>query len=396
MRKIGIILVILALTGFLSAEEKILRLGEHPFYMMKNLKEADIQKMASTRAVDIQKGFELASQANLATFFIAHLQTAQFEKVEIQPGEKLAWMMFKKARKVEVKSDLVWAGKKSFPAFKTSFFQDGTLYHFIIPVSCGNISLLQSAVIPPPACAVSVTPKEVEPGKPALISVCDTRNAVKSVVTVTANNGQTIKTMELTPGNCSAELTINDPGEYTISEDAEGQYGMKAEPCRVTLTVAIAPPPPPPPPPVDTKGKSGGKGVAGKKAHFLADLGFAQMKDPTNFLILRLGYQHFLSDDFRLNLVVGPWINLSNNFYKTPFSIDVTASYYLSDFIIGGGIGLWQVKDDSKIDLVLNAGYRIFDTEKFEGAILLEGRIGDFDDRFTDFSRYGILFRLTF
>lgn len=397
MKKVSFLLCVIAFMGFLAAEEEVTILGQHPFYKVRDMKVEDVKKMASEKAEDIQNGFDQIGYSALAKPFMEHVQSGEFELVEFAPGTKFRWMMFKKQKKVLVKSDMVWAGKKNLAAYKTTLYFDGSLYNFLIPVVCGNISLLDVMEVPKPVCALTVTPQEVEQGKPVQINVCTSSNTTKSIVTILNSNGDVVKTLELTPDDCRVEVTLDDPGEYAIQDEAEGKYGLKSAPCRATLTVV---PPAAAVGPVAVQDDKGSRGVSSGRSHFIGDLGFAQMKDPTNFLFIRIGYQYRLSDDFHLNFLVGPWINLSNNFYKTPFAVDVTCSYFISDFFIGGGLGYWVVKDDNKADLILNAGYRVFAKEKLEGSIFLEGRMGFVDfkdkDQFSDFSRYGLGFRLVF
>ena len=61
------------------------------------------------------------------------------------------------------------------------------------------------------------------------------------MVTVTDASGAVVKTIELTPENCSAELTLDKVGEYMVTAVVEGQYGMKSPAgCEIAVKVAGA------------------------------------------------------------------------------------------------------------------------------------------------------------
>ena len=186
-----------------TAEEKVTQLGQHPFYKSRDLKPADLKIIALDKAGEVKQGFEEAGNGELVFAFLEQIQKADVQTVELNPGDTLQWMLFKKGRKVQVKNDVVWAGKKPITAYNFTIFRDGKLYEFIVPKICGNISLKNVSEVPAPICVLNVEPAEAVLGTPVKIDLCGSQNVVKTEVTVTDAAGAVIKTMELTPENCT-------------------------------------------------------------------------------------------------------------------------------------------------------------------------------------------------
>ncbi len=221
-----------------QAAEKITRLGQHPFYKSRDLKPADLKIIALDKAGDVKMGFEEAGNGDLVFAFLEQIQSADVQTVELNPGDRLQWMLFKKGRKVYVKKDVVWDGKKPVTAYSFTIYRDGKLYDFIVPKICGNISLKNVSEVPVPVCALNVSPSEVVLGSPVKIDMCGSQNSIKITVMITDAAGVVVKTMDLTPENCSAELILDKVGEYQVKAVVEGQYAMKAtNPCEAVVKV---------------------------------------------------------------------------------------------------------------------------------------------------------------
>ena len=104
-------------------------------------------------------GFEEAGNGELVFAFLEQIQKADIQTTELNPGDTLEWMFFKKGRKVKVKKDVIYDGKKPVPAYTFTIFREGKTYEFIVPKICGNISLKNTQEIPAPVCALTVTPE---------------------------------------------------------------------------------------------------------------------------------------------------------------------------------------------------------------------------------------------
>ena len=195
MKKIIFLVLIFCLFFTVQAAEKITRLGQHPFYKSRDLQPADLKIIALDKAGDVKMGFEEAGNGDLVFAFLEQIQKADIQTVDVNPGDNFQWMLFKRGRKVLVKRDIVWDGKKPIVAYNFTIYRDGKLYEFIVPKLCANISLKKMTEVPAPCCVLNVIPNEVLLGNTVKIDMCGTQNVVKTVVTITDATGAVVKTM---------------------------------------------------------------------------------------------------------------------------------------------------------------------------------------------------------
>ncbi len=235
---LGVLLILLFLLPAWTAN-KIYRLGVHPFYKTKKPVTAEeLAKITEELAGQIKIGFEQAGYGDVVFAFLEQIKQAKIEETQIQPGDTFLWMLFRTRRKVKVVTDAVWAGRKPVDAFKVTIYRDLKAYEFVIPKICLNIALTKVEQLPAPVCDLKVTPTRVEIGKPVKIDVCGSKNAVKNVVTIKDAAGNVIKTLELTPSNCTTEYVFSKPGKYTVINVAEEAHGFHStNVCEVVMDV---------------------------------------------------------------------------------------------------------------------------------------------------------------
>ncbi len=227
MRKNLLILVLIVAFVFpLSAATKITRLGAHAFYKSKNLTPDDLYKIAIDYAGDVKIGFEEAGYGDLVLPFLEQLKSAKVEETEIQPGDTITWMMFRKHKRVQVVKDAVWAGRKPIKAYKVTIFHDLKAYEIIVPKKCGNISLKSVTELPAPACYLTVSPERIEIGNPVTFNLCNSQNWVKGCVKVFLNGSQVTK-IPVTPDKCGkATFTAKEPGNYKFEAVVFDSHGF--------------------------------------------------------------------------------------------------------------------------------------------------------------------------
>ncbi len=373
MKKVIFIVLIFCFLFSVTAEEKVTQLGRHPFYKSRDLKPADLKVIALDKAGEVKQGFEQAGNGELVFAFLEQIQKADVQTVELNPGDTMKWMLFKKGRKVEVKNDVVWAGKKPITAYNFTIFRDGKLYEFIVPKICGNISLKSVNEVPAPVCDLKVDPAEVTLGTPFKINMCGSQNVVKTVVTVTDAAGTVVKTLELTPENCSAEINLDKVGEYAIAAVVEGQYAMKAaNPCEATIKVlepaSIAPPPPP---------------VVAKKSplHFVVEGGPGLLKGTyTAMLWARAGVLfNLVKDSLDAIFTLGGGVPMKGEPWKSFFMGNALLNLHAGPAYLAGGLG-FSTKDRDQavkkggIDLVGQLGIDLFKHNDSTGSLFGELR----------------------
>ncbi|MBE0665214.1 MAG: hypothetical protein IH584_05270 [Candidatus Aminicenantes bacterium] len=374
MKKIIFLMLIFCLLFSVQAVEKVSRLGQHPFYKSRDLQPADLKIIALDKAGEVKMGFEEAGNGDLVFAFLEQIQSADVQTVELNPGDGLQWMLFKKGRKVQVKKDVVWDGKKPIVAYNFTIFRDGKLYEFIVPKICGNISLKNMTEVPAPVCALNVSPAEVVLGDAVKIDMCGSENAVKTTVTVTDAAGAVIKTMELTPENCSAELTLDKVGEYQVIAVVEGQYAMKStNPCEAMVKV-LEPAPVAAPIVVPLK-----KYGTTKPLCFLIEGGPGLLKGTyTGMFWARVGVLYNLVVD-TLDMVfsVGGGIPVMGDPWKSFFMGNALLNLHAGPAYLAGGHGFStkeRVGRKGGIDLVGELGVNLFRSNDSIGSIFGELR----------------------
>lgn len=359
-----------AFTAF--AGEKVTRLGMHPFYKSRDLKAADLKVIALDKAGEVKQGFELAGNGELVFAFLEQIQKADVQTVELQPGDTVKWMMFKKNRKVVVMNDVVWAGKKPLTVYTFTIFRDGKLYEFIVPKICGNISLKNVTEVPAPTCALNVEPAEAVLGTPLKIDLCKSQNMVKAEVTVTDAAGAVIKTIAMTPENCSAELTLDKVGEYMVTAVVWGQYEMKS-PAGCEIAVKVLEPVPVVAPVVPV--------AKANPLHFLVEGGPGLLKGTyTGMIWARAGLLFNLIEE-KLDTIftVGGGVPIKGAPWKSFFMGNALLNLHLDPAYVGLGLG-FSTKDCNRefkkggIDLVGQLGINLFHNDDSTGSIFGELR----------------------
>lgn len=372
MKKIIFFVLILCFVFAVSAEEKVIQLGHHPFYKSRDLKAADLKVIALDKAGEVKQGFEMAGNGELVFAFLEQIQKADIQTIEVNPGDTFKWMLFKKGKKVQVKNDVIWAGKKPLTAYNFTIFRDGKLYEFIVPKICGNISLKNVNDVPAPVCKLNVSPAEVVVGNSVKIDVCESQNAVKTVVVITDATGAVVKTMDLIPGNCSADVVMDKVGEYTVSAVVEGQYAMKS-PAGCEIAVKVVEPAPVVAPIVPV--------AKVNPLHFLIEGGPGLLKGTyTGMVWARAGLLFNISvDKLDFILTVGGGMPIKGDPWKSFFMGNALLNIHAGPAYLAGGLG-FSTKDCDRefkkggIDLVGEVGFNLFRSDDSVGSIFGELR----------------------
>lgn len=369
MKKVIFLVLIFCLVFTVAAAEKVTQLGRHPFYKSRDLKPADLKVIALDKAGEVKQGFEQAGNGELVFAFLEQIQKADVGTTELNPGDTLQWMLFKKGKKVQVKNDVIWAGKKPMTAYSFSIFRDGKLYDFIVPKICGNISLKSFKEIPAPSCDLKVEPAEAVLGTPLKLNLCGSQNAVKMTVTVADATGAVVKTIELTPDNCSTELTLDKVGEYMIKAVVEGQYGMKSpDGCEIAAKV-IEPAPVVAPPVVVKK----------NPLHFLVEGGPGLLKGTyTGQIWARAGLLvNLIEEKLDAVFALGGGVPVRGEPWKAYFMGNALLSLNVNPAYFAGGLGFSTKERELRkggIDLVGQLGVNLFRNDKSSGSLLGELR----------------------
>ncbi|HSQ35323.1 MAG TPA: hypothetical protein VLQ89_04945 [Candidatus Binatia bacterium] len=374
MKKVLLLGLIFCFLLTIPAAEKVTRLGQHPFYRDKDIQPGDLKIIAVDKAGDVKMGFEEAGNGELVFAFLEQIQNADIQTTELNPGDTLEWMFFKEGRKVQVKKDVIYAGKKAVPAYTFVIFRDGKTYEFIVPKICGNISLKNTKEIPAPVCTLNVTPAEVEVGKPVTIDMCASQNVLKSTVEVIDAAGVVVRTIELTAENCSAEIIMDKAGEYSVKGVGEGDYAVTTtNPCETMLRVTEVPVPV-----VATVEEKSKYGTV-KPLAFLIEGGPGLLKGTyTGMFWARAGVVvNIVVDTLDFILAAGGGIPVSGTPWKSIFMGNALLNLHLGQAYLGAGLGFSTKEQETRkggIDLVGQLGFNLFRSNDSIGSIFGELR----------------------
>lgn len=397
MRKTGsvVVLILCLLFAFcaLYAAEEVNQLGMHPFYKSRDLKPEDLAKIAAKYAEQVKAGFELAGSADLYDDFMAQLQAVKIDPIDVNPGDSIEWMIFKKNNKIEVKKDVVWTAKNPFNAYRFIISrvveEDGKKlqkdFEFIVPKVCGNISLKSTKIEDitppppppqrvnnPPTCVLTVTPDEIMAGQAVTMDASgsnDPDGSIASVKFVISKDGATIEEKVLTAAPFVYTTHIKKAGNIKIAAIVTDNEGLVAPGvCEKEITVL-------------------------KRGFLIADVAILHQADPAWFLPIRAGYMHKLSKSIGIIILGGIAPVVSGDDDKTAILADLTLTYWPKSFFFGVGGGYFASSVNKRFDLIVNTGVQIMP----HVSLFLEGRVGfDEFDVIDKFGRVGIGFRLKY
>ena len=531
-RKIIVSVIVFSL--FLGATSlyaaTLTRLGTSPFYKAKDLKPQDVYRIVKANADIVKDGFIKARALDLYGPFMAQLESAKLEEIQVQPKETLLWMIFKKKNKAYLLRDVVWKGKKPFAAYRFVVNHGEQAHEFIFPKICMNIALrsitpvakkpIAKKIVPPPAkktappaavpvvkkneppyCDIKAAPRRLFTGNIVTLDASDSHDPdgkIESVkLTLTNRSDNTVEEIVLSKAPFIYEANMKKAGDYEIRATVKDDRG-DSESCVVDVKVLKKLPPPvvkkvappvvkkvappvakkivPPaavavvkknePPYCDLKAAprqlftdnivtldaSGSYDPDGKiesvklaltnrsdntveeimlskapfiyeanmkkvgdyeiratvkddrgdsescvvdvkvlkRGVFVADLGVLKQFDPATWLPIKVGYMYKIKENLVVTGLIGPAPLVSGNDDRPATIGDIILSYYMSNFFMGGGAGVFHTSNKTRADLILDTGYQITNNDNGPNiSIYVQGRSAV--DQFDNISKYGRL-----
>ena len=388
------VIILTAGPATIQAETTIKQLCADPFQEAELMSTEEFRQMVQKKWPELRLGFVKAGASQVFDEFVHQSSQSEIEAIEVNPGDRLLWMIAKQGGKVIVSRDLVMSGDKSVPAFRLKVDQGGTRYVFVMPQKCGNVSLVRISPVPavralaaevrnePPYCQSLVSSTKLRPGQEMLIDASqsnDPDGSLASVLIQIADPNRTVVAEKrLTQAPFVHRMSLADDGKYTVRVSVVDNRGLESStPACADTEIVVT-------------------GVAGS---FVADIGMLHQPGSATYLPLRYGYEYHLDERYGLLALVGlvPLLDGEEDDYDV-LSVDLTAIRHFDRFYLSGGVGLWRSSGDEQADLILNLGYPLYRPP--DGAILalfVEGR-ADFDqlDDLGSYGRIGIGLRYQF
>lgn len=143
-----VMLLLVSIAGIAQAETRLKQLGVNPFYTPEIKSRDALRQMVKETRMELKNGFNQAGAADLFDDFVAQVGQSEIREIDINPGERLQWMIFRKGPTAKVVKDVVWAGMEPFAAFLVHVDKAGVRYTFVVPAKCGNVSLAMTQPVP--------------------------------------------------------------------------------------------------------------------------------------------------------------------------------------------------------------------------------------------------------
>lgn len=137
------IFILFSLSAF-AETKKLRQIGRYKLVDIKgDIPHEELMKIIVERYQgDIKYGFDLAGSGDLFAPFIDQIKQSAFQEKDLAVGDNIAWMLFRSQGKVKAVHDLEWAGEEPLSVLSFSVQKENKRYEFIMPKTCGNISLL--------------------------------------------------------------------------------------------------------------------------------------------------------------------------------------------------------------------------------------------------------------
>lgn len=411
------IITVIVLSLFLGATSlyaaTLTRLGTHPFYKAKDLKAQEVYKIVKANADKVKDGFIKARALDLYGPFMAQLESAKLEEIQVQPKETLLWMIFKKKNKAYLLRDVVWKGKKPFAAYRFVVNHGEQAHEFIFPKVCMNIALrsitpdakkpaekklpppvpkklpppvpkkvappVAKKIVPPaavavvkknepPYCDLKAGPRRLFTGNIVTLDASDSHDPdgkIESVkLTLTNRSDNTVEEIVLSKAPFIYEANMKKAGDYEIRATVKDDRG-DSESCVVDVKVL-------------------------KRGFFVADVGVLKQFDPATWLPIKVGYMYKIKENLVVTGLVGPATLVSGDDDRPATIGDIILSYYMSNFFMGGGAGVFHTSNKTRADLIVDTGYQITNNDNGPNiSIYVQGRSAV--DQFDNISKYGRL-----
>ncbi len=391
---VGVCLVVACASSAFAAVT-LKRLGDHPFYQPAMTSEADLRTMVEKHSADLQDGFAKAGNPELFPEFMTQFPTAKIESVQVAPGERFDWMLFKKKGTGSVKTakDVTWGGEAAFDAFSFHIDQAGQRYEFIVPAVCGNLALKNIGTVPAPGnqepvCTMTLSNSEIKCGQVVTVDATGSTDPDGTIAEVVFQlldaSNQVVAEKRDNEAPFVQDLTVPcESSQYTVKTVVIDNNGAQSSPADCTQTVM----------------------VAQRKGGPVVDVGVAHQFDPATYVFARVGYEYPLAERLYVMGLVGGFAVVDEDDEgldededaDSAFTADALLNYYFNEkLFVGGGVGFWS-GNDGKVDLIVNLGYLVYEKPNaFKTSLFVEGRCFADELVSSTATRFGVGLRFQF
>lgn len=214
--------------------------GLNSFYGPELKSSDDFREMVKESFADLKVGFGKAGVSDLLEEFVKQAEQQDIREIDVNPGVKLQWMIFRKGPTIEVVRDVVWDGKEPFAAFLVNVDKAGVWYTFVIAAKSGNVFLALPRLMPVvelvpndvPFCMVAISPIDLSTGEDVTVDASQSTDpdgtVMSMLVQVEDENNALISKDVIDKPPFIERLTMVQPGNYSIRVSVTDDKGKES------------------------------------------------------------------------------------------------------------------------------------------------------------------------
>jgi hypothetical protein len=155
-----------AAQGQASGERVVRRLGGSTRFAPPVRSVGALQKMATANRAGINQLLASAGLSDISQQVMDALTTGAVTDSTFSPGDHMEWMGLRRKGKPDLIRNVRWGGAKPFDGYRFTVTTATTVYNFIVPKACSNLSLVSTAAVPPKPAPPAPAPPPPPPPKP--------------------------------------------------------------------------------------------------------------------------------------------------------------------------------------------------------------------------------------
>jgi hypothetical protein len=146
-----------------SNERIVRRLGGTTRFSAPVRTVAQLRTMVEANRRDITNVLFDAGLSDIGSQVLDTIASGAVSETTVPSGTRLEWMALKRKGKAEILRNVRWGGAQPFEAFRFTVTTATAIYSFVVPKTCGNISLMSTEPVTPRPAPAPPTPPPPPP-----------------------------------------------------------------------------------------------------------------------------------------------------------------------------------------------------------------------------------------
>src|SRR5688500_818453 len=144
-----------------QTEAVVRRLGGSTRFSAPVRNVAALGRMAQANRADLIRVLNDNGLQSISQQVVDAMVNGRVQEVTVAPGSRLQWMALRRRGRPDTLRNVRWQGPKPFQAYRFTVESGNTLYTFVVPYDCGNLSLenvTERPAPPPPSATAKPAP----------------------------------------------------------------------------------------------------------------------------------------------------------------------------------------------------------------------------------------------